>query len=133
MNALNNNAIYYLASPYSHTSPLVREIRYVLTGFVAATLAKKGINLIEPIGMCHPHSQIYDLHTGYEAWQKRDRALIEKSDGVIALILPGWAESVGVTDEVCYATSLDKPIYYISLEEIASEEELTELRKIAWN
>lgn len=116
--------LFYLASPYSHKNTIIKEYRYFLVAAAAAELYQAGFNLLEPIGSGHPIAIRYDLPQGYEYWQKRDRLMIERSDGVIVLTIPGWAESVGVTDEVKYAKELGKPVYYVNPAELLPGEVL---------
>lgn len=110
--------LLYLASPYSHLNKVIMDYRYFLVAAAAAELYRKGFNLLEPIGSGHPIATKYDLPQGYEYWMQRDRLMIERSDGVIVLTIPGWAESKGVTDEVKYAKELGKPVYYLNPAEV---------------
>jgi len=110
---LLTESVYYFASPYSDPDPAVREHRYVDTIDIATKLINHGYCLLEPIAMSHHHAQRFGLPSGYDFWKTRDRKFIEITDGVIVLMLPGWKESVGVTDEIQYALSLGKPVYYL--------------------
>jgi hypothetical protein len=110
-----NDTIYYLASPYSHLDPAIKKGRYETICKIAADLYNKGYNLIEPIASSHPTAEKHNLPTGYEFWKKRDRKMIDVSYGVIVAMMPGWKESVGVTDEVEYAKSQAKPVYYLEV------------------
>ncbi len=114
LNKLNTTDVYYLASPYSHKDAYVRHLRYETIDMVAAKLFLKDFILIEPIGSCHSKSLKYDMPTGYKFWQTRDRKMIEISDAVLVITLPGWKESTGVTDEIEYAESLGRPVYYVN-------------------
>lgn len=108
-------AIYYLASPYSHKRWWVRWYRWYKVCQVGAILTKQGYTLLEPIAMCHWNSFLFGLPPGYDFWKSRDRAFIERSDGLFVLTLPGWKESVGVQDEIIHAKRLGKPIQYLEL------------------
>lgn len=105
--------IYYLASPYSSDDPLIKEMRYVMVCAFSAALHNEGYNLIEPIGASHPIAKTFDLPTGYDYWKERDRLMIDKSDGVIVCQLNGWNQSVGVTDEIEYAITNNKPVFFV--------------------
>lgn len=104
---------YYLASPYSHRDPRVKEFRAFGVQVAAAMLTMQGYRLLEPITSCHAKSQIFQLPTGYEYWQTRDRDYIARSDGVIVFAMQGWKESVGVCDELEYAKELGLPVYML--------------------
>lgn len=114
--------LFYLASPYSHENRIVMDYRYFLVAAAAAELYNRGFNLLEPIGSGHPIATKYDLPKGYEYWQQRDRLMIERSDGVIVLTIPGWAQSKGVTDEIQYCKTLGKPVFYVNPAELLPSE-----------
>ena len=116
-----NTPLYYLASPYSHENPVVRQIRYEVTIYVASKLTKEGYSLIEPIAMCHDQSGKYGLPTGYAYWKGRDRNLIARCDGILILTLPGWDVSVGVQDELAYAKELKKDVILINYKEYVEQ------------
>lgn len=125
MKTLNSDKVYYLASPYSHDSNFIKELRYQAIACVAARLIKDHhLILLEPIASCHQKSGLYDMPTGYEYWKTRDRKMIELSDGIIVCMLPGWKESEGVTDEIEYAESLGKDLIYLPISAILTQEEL---------
>lgn len=110
--------LIYLAGPYTHTDPLVRERRYHLLLKAEALLIREGHAVISPINMCHELGKIYRFHYGYEFWQRRDRLLLSKCDEVIVLTEPGYKESVGVTDEIHWAETLEIPVKYMMPQEL---------------
>ena len=105
--------MYYLASPYSNSDPLIKEQRYLSVVYYGSLLTKMGYTLIEPIGMSVPASQKFDLPDGYEFWKERDRLFISRCDGIMVMQMPGVDESVGVQDEIKYAKSLGLPVYTV--------------------
>ncbi|HWT40364.1 MAG TPA: DUF1937 family protein [Dongiaceae bacterium] len=111
-------ALYYLASPYSHKDKRIMEYRYMLVAAAAAELYTRGYNLLEPIGAGHPLAIRYDLPQGYEYWKRRDELMIERSDGVIVLMIDGWKESKGVQAEIEHALSIGKFVWYINPAEV---------------
>lgn len=114
---LNKDKVYYFASPYSHKDFNVVESRYLEQQRLVAHLIKAyGALIINPIEMCHNLSQTYELPSGYEFWKTRDRKLISISDAIIVAKMPGWEESIGVTDEIKYARFLQKEVFYIDPE-----------------
>ena len=125
---LNTDKVYYLASPYSHKSDFIKELRYQAIACIAARLiSDHHLILLEPIASCHAKSYMYDMPTGYEYWKTRDRKMIALSDGIIVATLPGWEESEGVTDEIQYAKELGKDIIYLAPKDILTMEELYSL------
>lgn len=110
------SGMYYLAGPYTseHSSTVThRRLDHLHAEYWLMT---HGIDVIAPINSSGSLEQIWDLPIQYEFWQRRDRKSIRYSDGVIVIMMPGWEESVGVTDEIQYAKSKDKPVYYIKPE-----------------
>jgi hypothetical protein len=103
--------VYYFASPYSAPDVYTREKRYIQALMAAGELHKMGYCLIEPIGMSHHTAKVCALPTGYDHWKSRDRAFIDHSDGIIVLNIPGWVESVGVSDEIKFAFANNKPVW----------------------
>ena len=120
---LKKGKLYYLASPYTHKSKFIEQIRYEAVIYTASQLTNMGHRLIEPIGMCHDQSTKYELPGGYEFWKTRDRGFVELCDGIIILCIPGWAESVGVTDEIKWAKQHGKTIHYLRAEDVMTQEE----------
>lgn len=120
---MDKSKLYYLASPYSHQNKLVMNIRYEIVIYAASRLTAEGFRLLEPIAMCHEQSSRYELPQGYEFWKTRDRSFIDLCDAVMVLTIPGWEESVGVTDEIEYAYSLGKDVFYLSIDDFLTEEE----------
>jgi hypothetical protein len=108
----------YLAGPYTHDDPMIRELRHQLLLKAEAHLLRRGFAVISPINMCHELGKIYGFAYGYDYWQERDRTLISKCDELVCLTEDGYKESVGVTDELYYATKIGVPISYISPEEL---------------
>jgi hypothetical protein len=110
--------VVYLAGPYTHDDPMVREHRYHVLLKAEAYLLRKGLAVISPINMCHELGKIYGFQYGYDFWQSRDRTLITKCEEVIVITEPGWKESVGVTDEIFWANECNIPVSYIAPEEL---------------
>lgn len=114
MKSPSKRKVWYLASPYSHKFRVMMWYRYLRTVSTGARLILQGYILLEPIAMCHWHSVFHSMPTGYTFWQTRDRTFIRKSDGILVVDLPGWKESIGVSDEVQYAKSRGLPVFLVS-------------------
>ena len=102
----------YLACPYSHPEPTMREARFEKVNQVAAHLMKEGRIIFSPISHTHPIAQC-GLPKEWEFWRKYDRRFISLCEKVIVLMLPGWEESIGVQSEIRIAKSLGKAIEYM--------------------
>ena len=111
---LNPDKVYYFASPYSSKDPVIQNQRYLEQQRLVAHLIKDHeLSIINPIEMCHEMSKRYGLPSGYEFWQKRDKKLISISDGIVVALMPGWDVSVGVSNEIAYAISISKEVWYL--------------------
>lgn len=105
--------LIYLASPYSHPDPAVRQQRFETVCFIAARLMREGHHVYSPIAHTHPIAVKGELPTGFEYWEAFDRKMITACDAVWVAMMDGWRESVGVTAEIKIADELGKPVRYI--------------------
>lgn len=103
----------YLACPYSHPDPDVRQRRHEAVNRVAGMLMKKGMLVFSPISHTHPIAVECDMPKGWDFWHAYDRAFIEASERIIVLMLEGWQDSVGVKAEIAIAAELGIPVEYI--------------------
>ena len=96
------NTLIYLASPFSHPDPVVREQRFEAACRAAAKLTRQGRTTYSPIvhsfNLCR-----YDLPLDWQFWQKHDLRFLEMCSEVIVLKLPQWEKSVGVQAEIAAA------------------------------
>lgn len=115
MESLDPSKLYYLASPYSHPDPTVRQDRYEKVNAFAARLSKEyNITVIEPI--CSGHAKTHlGLSTSFDYWQKSCELFLTHSDGMIVLQLDGWDTSKGVQSEIKFAKEWSIPIVYVHL------------------
>lgn len=123
---LRGPRIIYLASPYSHPLPEVREARFRTVCRVAARLMSEGAIVFSPIAHSHPIAMAGQLPTDWTFWDRYDRAMLEASAELWVLRLDGWKDSTGVVAEIDIATHLGKPIWYID----ALPEEMEEAKTV---
>ena len=102
----------YLASPYTHHDPDVRQQRFEAACRVAAELIRVGKTVFSPIAHSHAICR-YGLPLDWRFWERHDRRYLEACDEVVVLMLDGWPESVGVQAEIDIARSLGKPVSYL--------------------
>lgn len=103
----------YLACPYSHDDPKVREERFKLVNCTAGILMQEGNVVFSPISHTHPIAEAGNLPKGWGFWREQDLPFIAWCDELHVLMLNGWAESNGVTTEILLATATGKKIEYI--------------------
>jgi nucleoside 2-deoxyribosyltransferase len=106
----------YLASPYSHPDPTVREQRFRAACRLVAAFLRAGMLVFSPIAHSHPLVE-FGLPTDWRFWERYDRAHLERCDEVVVLMLDGWKESAGVQAEVRIARELGKPVRFLGVEE----------------
>jgi nucleoside 2-deoxyribosyltransferase len=102
----------YLASPYSHPDPAVREERYRAACRAAAALLLAGQPVFSPIAHSHWIAE-HGLPYAWSFWEPLDRWFLERCDEVVVLTLDGWNESVGVQAEIRIAAECGKPVRYV--------------------
>ena len=105
----------YLASPYTHPDPAVRQWRFEAACRVTAKLMRAGLIVFSPIAHSHPLTR-YGLPGEWQFWQRYDRAHLEACSGLAVLMLEGWKESKGVQSEIAFARDLGKPVIFIAPE-----------------
>jgi nucleoside 2-deoxyribosyltransferase len=105
----------YLASPYSHPDPAVREARFEAVCRVAATLIKKGHVVFSPIAHSYPMVR-YGLPDDWQFWSAQDRRFLEACDELWVLTLDGWQQSIGIHAEIAIARELGKTVRWITPE-----------------
>lgn len=111
----------YLASVYSLNADadLMQKRFEFVRDFVAANIHDEP--LFSPILYTHDLAKIHRLPKKYDFWQARDRHFIECCSEVWVLTMPGWKDSIGVTDEINYALEIGKQVKLIPVSEIYSE------------
>jgi nucleoside 2-deoxyribosyltransferase len=122
----------YLASPYSHPNPNVRQTRFEQACGAAAALIRAGVAVFSPVAHSHPIAH-FGVPTSWEFWAHVDREHLARSDVLAILTLPGWRESIGVTAEIAVARELAIPIVYIGPADLnagADPPQLAELREV---
>lgn len=110
----NYRPLTYLACPYTHPDPAVRQARFEASNRAAAKLLRSGDIVYSPISHSHPIALQATLPTDWAFWERFDRAYIFLSNKIVVLTLDGWRESRGVTAEINLAKSIGLPVQYIN-------------------
>jgi hypothetical protein len=95
----------YLASPYTHPDPLIVEKRYEQTLHATAILMRADIMVYSPIVHCHEVAKQHQLPTDYKFWLVYNHHFILLSEAVYILCIDGWRESLGVRNEIAFASA----------------------------
>lgn len=104
--------LVYLASPYTHDDPAVRQARFEAACDATAVLMRGGYAVYSPIASSHPVALRHSLPTDWSYWEAFDELIISRCDELHVLMLDGWYESVGVQAEIRIAKRCGLPIVY---------------------
>lgn len=102
----------YLASPYTHEDPKVREIRYNIVSRKTAELACAGLHVFSPIVNSHPLAEKYDLPKNFDFWEDFDKEMILLAEFVLVLKIDGWEDSEGITSELAFCKEQGVPVFF---------------------
>jgi hypothetical protein len=102
----------YLASPFSHPDPLVREARLDAACRAAASLIAGGKAVFAPIVQGHALVR-YGVPGDWSFWAPLARQYIARCEEVLVLQLDCWRESEGVQAEMLLASALGKRVDYL--------------------
>lgn len=114
----------YLATPYSHPNPQVRESRVEGVTFIAGVYWRKRIAVFSPITHIYPIKRmngtegdslpIIDPHLSLE--MRFDLHILSVCGSLYCVKFDGWVTSVGVSIELDFASRVGIPITYIDPE-----------------
>lgn len=110
----------YLACPYTHPNPRVRQERHDAAVAAAGLLMSTGARIFCPIAHTHNidlHLQEQGIEIEHEEWLAQDKPFILGCDLLIVLMFPGWEASTGVRHEVDLFKKLSKPIMYLGMDD----------------
>jgi len=102
----------YLASPYTHDDPSIREARYLKAAAETVRLAGLRHVVYSPIVHWHEVAKRHFLPHDASFWEHQNRSMLELATTLYILTLDGWKESLGVTQETLWAKQLHIPIIH---------------------
>lgn len=100
-----NGGYWYLASPYSHPDPKVREERTKCVHHVLSVLLAQGLYVYSPIWAAHEAAKKHDLPKDHVWWKGFNESFLRPAYGLIIATLDGWRESDGVEWERSFCLS----------------------------
>ena len=106
-------AIHYLASPYTHADPRVMRERYEHVCQAAALLHRRGMLVYSPIAHSVAVNEYIGSDGAFAAWRDYDLGMIDRLDGVLVLMLPGWEDSYGVAQELLHTRERAVPVQWV--------------------
>jgi len=102
----------YLACPYTHPDPAVRQHRFREACRSSAALIRAGHVVFCPIVHSHPLVE-FDLPTDWQSWERIDREFLRRCDEIVVLMLEGWETSAGVRAELAFAAEVGLPVHFL--------------------
>ena len=108
---LKCDKFWYLASPYSHPDPTVRDERAIAVNDFSGKLLAAGLHVYATIWATHRACLHHDLPKDHLFWLAFNKAFIDPSAGIIVCDIDGWRESKGCMREIEYAKSTGKPVF----------------------
>lgn len=103
----------YLAVPYSHPDPSIRQQRFEAVNRVAAKLINDGHLIFSPISHSHHIATQHGLECGWEFWKRHDQFFLSMCWRLLILKLDGWETSVGVMAEIAFAETMGIEIEFM--------------------
>lgn len=101
--------IAYLASPYAHSDPLIKQKRLSNVTKYAAELYDKGVFVYSPLTH-NVQLDAFSNRLGWNKWRDFDFTMLLKCEKMILLQQPGWEKSIGVKEEMEFAKLHKIPI-----------------------
>jgi hypothetical protein len=102
----------YVASPYSHPDPDIREKRFLAVRSYVGKMLKDGVPVFSPIVHCHQIALDFGLPTDASFWRNYAAAMLRNASYLHVLTLPGWEESIGVAYEIGLAHAWNKDVIF---------------------
>lgn len=112
---MKDKPLVYLASPYTHKDALVRDMRAAAVTIMAHKMMQEGIIVFSPVSYGHTIAKLGDMPTDWQYWEKTCRAYLSHSHKIVVLMLQGWEESTGVTEELKIAKELGIDVEFVNL------------------
>jgi hypothetical protein len=103
----------YLASPYTHSDPWVREERYKQNLAALVHLLLDGKTVFSPIVHSHHADRMMAHLKDHDFWMKQSINMLVRCDSLTVLMLDGWQRSKGVEEEIRMAQRLGFPIDHL--------------------
>ena len=117
-----NKEMIYIATPYSHSCPEIRDIRFKQACIIAGQLIQEGHRVFSPIIACHPIARYFDLPYDHVWWQRVDEIFMSMCTVIYVIKYSGWEDSNGISSEIYLANQLGLPVFYVEIPNALIEE-----------
>lgn len=109
--------IIYLASPYTHPDPEVRERNFRDVSKVAAVLNAQGVVAFSPITYGHTLLEFKEMPHDWAFWKNFCLSFLQHCDKLVVCKMDGWEKSNGVTEEMKFAQENGIEIGFIEMQD----------------
>lgn len=103
----------YVASPYSHSNPIVEDHRFTMAEEYVAACFRQRLAVFSPIYYCHQIARKFKFPGDANFWKSFNNNMLRRADQIHVLQLIGWRESRGVQYELQMAIELGIEIIYV--------------------
>ena len=107
--------LVYIAAPYAHENHLVMQLRHEIINRLCGKIINQfNCSIFSPIS--HGHMINTSMDRGFdkrEYWMKADLKVLSHCSDMFVLMLDGWRESKGVTEELLYCNKNNINVRYI--------------------
>jgi|WetSurMetagenome_2_1015567.scaffolds.fasta_scaffold598835_2 hypothetical protein len=103
--------IVYIAAPFKKLNDRQRYFSVNMATQAAAIIFRKGHLAFSPLTHSFPIHKV-DTQILHNLWLKLDLNILTICTSLAVLQLPGWTESMGVTEEIYAAKQFGLNIYY---------------------
>lgn len=108
----------YVGQPYSHPDSRVRYQRYFAANRFVLTELLKGNICYSPIIHSHNLAVLFpdQVGTDFDFWRPADFAMLSKANKMDVLMMDGWKDSYGLSEEIKFCEKHGINVYYHALE-----------------
>lgn len=112
---MTRKPLVYIASPYAHESPAVKEQRAEAIAHITAEIIAKqdAIILFSPIAYTHPFNHIEGME-----WVEWDKQFLLRCGAMLIVRLDGWEASEGIQKEIDFCHEHNIPMLSASADEV---------------
>lgn len=115
--------LFYICSPYTHKEKWKEYERYQTVTKFSIELFLKGYHVFSPISYNAPWLEYTTKLDGqWKLWESFDKNFVSRCDALIVLMMDGWGDSIGIKAEVEFAKTLNKPVFYLTLEQVLNND-----------
>lgn len=104
----------YLAQPYTHPNPEIKQWRYEAALRITADYTKLDFLIYSPIVHYHNVALQYKLPGDFLFWRELNFRALERCSEIWILTIPGWEDSLGLRAEIREAVRLNIPATYLN-------------------